>query len=99
MAPGSRPPARKPNPYRHLDGSGSRRVRTADCTTMAAPGVAMKYAASGLSDPARRLRDAEALVRMAASLGRFGAWSIELPTMDLTWSDEVRAIHEVEPGF
>ena len=46
----------------------------------------------------RRLRDAEALLRMAAAAGRLGAWSIELPAMNLIWSDEVCAIHDLPAG-
>lgn len=45
------------------------------------------------------MRDAQSLLRIAASMGRLGAWSVSLDTMELHWSDEVRAIHEVPPGF
>jgi PAS domain S-box-containing protein len=45
------------------------------------------------------LREAQALLRVAASMGRLGAWSVTLDTMDLLWSDEVRAIHEVPDDF
>lgn len=45
------------------------------------------------------LRDAQALLRIAASMGRLGAWNVELDTMELHWSDEVRAIHQVSRGF
>ena len=41
----------------------------------------------------------EAMLRMASQVSRLGAWQVELPSMALTWSDEVRAIHETEPGF
>jgi PAS domain S-box-containing protein len=50
---------------------------------------------SGTTD----LRDAQALLRIAASMGRLGAWSVELDTLELHWSDEVRAIHQVPRGF
>jgi hypothetical protein len=46
-----------------------------------------------------RLRNAETLLRMAASMGRLGGWSVEVPSLNLTWSDEVCAIHEVRSGF
>ena len=59
----------------------------------------MNLAESGISDHQRRLRDAEALVRMAASLGRLGAWSVELPGMRLSWSADVREIHGVPSEF
>jgi PAS domain S-box-containing protein len=50
--------------------------------------------------PAERLRnEAETLLKLAAGLGRLGAWSIELEGPRLTWSDEVCAIHDVPPGF
>src|SRR4051794_39029421 len=58
----------------------------------------MKHVASDTADPARDLRDAQALIKMAASLGRLGAWCVDLPTLELSWSDEVRAIHEMPPG-
>jgi PAS domain S-box-containing protein len=45
------------------------------------------------------LREAQSLLGMATSMGRLGAWSVALDTMDLHWSDEVRAIHEVPDGF
>lgn len=45
------------------------------------------------------LRDAQALLRVAASMGRLGAWSVELDGMEIHWSDEVRAIHQVPRGF
>jgi hypothetical protein len=51
----------------------------------------MKPVAS-TADTARDLRDAQPLIRMAASLGRLGAWSVDLPTLELSWSDQVRAI-------
>jgi two-component system cell cycle sensor histidine kinase/response regulator CckA len=41
----------------------------------------------------------EALLRMATQVSRLGAWQVELPSRALTWSDEVRAIHETDPGF
>jgi len=47
----------------------------------------------------RDLRDAQALLRVATSMGRLGAWSVTLDTMHLHWSDEVRAIHEVPDDF
>lgn len=40
-----------------------------------------------------------ALVRMALRISRLGAWQVDLPSQALTWSDEVRAILEVEPDI
>ncbi|MEO7642713.1 MAG: PAS domain-containing protein, partial [Ramlibacter sp.] len=44
-------------------------------------------------------KETQALLRMAASAGRLGAWSVELPGGKWVWSDEVKAIHEVGPDF
>ncbi|MDB5947041.1 MAG: hypothetical protein JWQ33_2067 [Ramlibacter sp.] len=54
---------------------------------------------SSRADVLHRLRNAEALLRMAAKVGRLGAWSFDVGTYQLIWSDEVCAIHEVPPGF
>jgi hypothetical protein len=59
----------------------------------------MSYAVLDRSEPGRRLRDAEALLKIAAGLGRLGAWSLRFDDLMLTWSDEVCAIHEVAPGY
>ncbi|MBA2674942.1 PAS domain S-box protein [Ramlibacter sp.] len=48
---------------------------------------------------AERLRHAEALLHMAAQIGRLGAWAWELGQQQVLWSTEVCAIHEVKPGF
>ncbi len=45
-----------------------------------------------------RLRESEALLRIASRTAVIGGWSIELPAYRVTWSDEVCAIHEVPPG-
>jgi len=44
------------------------------------------------------LADREALLRMAGELARFGGWSVDLPELRFTWSNEVREIHELPPG-
>lgn len=59
----------------------------------------MTYAVADETQPTRRLRDAETLLKMAAGLGRLGAWTIDLLEGTVTWSEEVRAIHEVPSGF
>ncbi len=41
----------------------------------------------------------QALLRMASRLSRLGAWSVDVPDGPLTWSDEVRAIHEVPDDY
>ncbi|CAN5751216.1 hypothetical protein BH11MYX3_BH11MYX3_15990 [soil metagenome] len=45
-----------------------------------------------------KLHENEALLRLASRAARLGAWSVELPSQRLTWSEEVCAIHEVPPG-
>jgi signal transduction histidine kinase len=45
-----------------------------------------------------RLRQNEALLRIAGRAARLGGWSVELPSLRVTWSDEVCAIHEVPAG-
>ena len=42
---------------------------------------------------------AEALLRMAERVARLSAWRVELPDFVSTWSDGVRAIHELPEGF
>lgn len=39
------------------------------------------------------------LLRMAGKTAKFGGWSLNLANMKITWSDEVAAIHEVQPGY
>ena len=46
-----------------------------------------------------KLRESEALLRMAAQVSRMGAWKVDLPDFRLTWSEVVGAIHETPPGF
>ena len=46
-----------------------------------------------------RLLENEAALRLASRAARLGAWSVELPGQRLTWSDEVREIHEVPFGM
>jgi signal transduction histidine kinase len=46
-----------------------------------------------------RLRDSEALLRIAGRVGRFGGWTVHLGTSRVVWSDEVCTIHDVAPGF
>jgi signal transduction histidine kinase/CheY-like chemotaxis protein len=45
-----------------------------------------------------KLRQSEALLRIAGRAAHLGGWSLELPDGRLTWSDEVCAIHEVPAG-
>jgi PAS domain S-box-containing protein len=45
-----------------------------------------------------RWRDSEAQLRLAGRVARLGGWSVTIPDLQLKWSDEVCAIHEVPPG-
>jgi PAS domain S-box-containing protein len=49
-------------------------------------------------DLARRRAHAARLA-IAGRLSRMGAWTVELPGFEQTWSDEICAIYEVPPGF
>ncbi|RYY75893.1 MAG: PAS domain S-box protein, partial [Comamonadaceae bacterium] len=42
----------------------------------------------------RRLDEAELMLKVAATLGGFGAWSIDLATSRLTWTDERHGVQE-----
>ncbi|MGV3571073.1 MAG: sensor histidine kinase [Ramlibacter sp.] len=43
----------------------------------------------------RRLDEAEVMLKVAATLGRFGAWSVDLATSRLTWTDRAKGIQQV----
>ncbi len=45
------------------------------------------------------LQHSQGLLRMASRLGRIGAWTLEVPTLTVTWSDEIKEIHEVPGDF
>lgn len=45
------------------------------------------------------LRGSQALLRMASQVARFGAWAVDLRSGEITWSEAVRAIHEVPGDF
>jgi PAS domain S-box-containing protein len=47
----------------------------------------------------QRLRDAQAVLHMAARIGRLGGWGFVAGTARVAWSHEVCAIHDVDPGF
>jgi len=52
-----------------------------------------------IAPPERLDAGAETLLKLATGLGRLGAWSLELATGEISWSDEVCAIHDVPPGY
>ncbi len=45
-----------------------------------------------------KLREREALLRIAGAAAKLGGWSVDLPTLQATCSDEVCAILELHPG-
>ncbi len=47
----------------------------------------------------QRLHDTQAMMHMAAQIGRLGAWEYEVGKPHVNWSQEVCAIHEVKQGF
>ena len=63
------------------------------------PGIAaLREANMALEREVRERQRTEHLLRMAARIGRLGAWSVELPSHAQTWSDEVCALYEIPPG-
>jgi PAS domain S-box-containing protein len=46
-----------------------------------------------------QLEQSAALMRIAGKVARLGAWTIELPSRKLTWSDETCIIHDRQPGY
>ena len=47
----------------------------------------------------KQLRDTQSLLNMAAQIGRLGAWVYDIARGEVTWSEEVCAIHEVPQGY
>jgi PAS domain S-box-containing protein len=45
------------------------------------------------------VRRSAALLSMASRVGRTGAWTLDFPSGELTWSAGMRAIHEVPPDY
>ncbi len=45
------------------------------------------------------LRRTQALLDIAGRNARVGGWSVEVPSMEVSWSDVVACIHEEPPGF
>jgi signal transduction histidine kinase/CheY-like chemotaxis protein len=45
-----------------------------------------------------KLRQSEALARIAGSAARLGGWRVEYPERRVSWSDELCAIHDIPPG-
>jgi PAS domain S-box-containing protein len=47
----------------------------------------------------QKLRDTQAMLHLAAQVGRLGAWAWDVGAAALQWSQEACAIFEVKPGF
>ncbi|HEX7031139.1 MAG TPA: PAS domain S-box protein [Gammaproteobacteria bacterium] len=45
-----------------------------------------------------RLQRSEHLMRAAGQMAKLGAWQLDVAEQEITWSDEVAAIHELPPG-
>ncbi len=45
-----------------------------------------------------RLRESEALLRIASGAAKLGAWSLDLADGRVTWSEQARAIYELSPS-
>jgi PAS domain S-box-containing protein len=50
-------------------------------------------------DERARVSQSAALMRIAGGAARIGGWSLSLAEQQLQWSDEIRLIHDVDPGF
>jgi PAS domain S-box-containing protein len=48
---------------------------------------------------AEQLRQSEELFQIASEAALIGGWTVDLPDKRVTWSDQVRAIHEVDEDF
>ncbi|WP_020470753.1 PAS domain S-box protein [Zavarzinella formosa] len=44
------------------------------------------------------LRRSQAILSMASRVGRMGAWAVELPDLNVIWSEELRAIYGLAPN-
>ncbi|MEO6006165.1 MAG: PAS domain-containing protein [Opitutus sp.] len=47
----------------------------------------------------QRLHQFEQLATQVSQLAQIGGWELDLETMNLTWSEQVRRIHEVDESF
>ena len=55
--------------------------------------------ATAPQEGADRLRDSEAILDAAATSFHVGAWRIQIPGLEMTWSRELCVIHEVPAGY
>jgi two-component system, cell cycle sensor histidine kinase and response regulator CckA len=66
-----------------------------DVFTKLAEGIAFAVVSSRNVDS---LRERDELLRIAGRTAKLGGWSIDLAQRTIVWSDEVRAIYELDPG-
>lgn len=60
--------------------------------------AARTWAAMDQRRAEERLRQNESLLRVASEAMRLGGWSVEVTDRNVTWSDEMCAIHDLPPG-
>ena len=60
--------------------------------------VALEDRNQTLDDLQARLANQNRLLTIASSVGAMGGWELEVPSMELRWSDEVSRIHGLTPG-
>ncbi|MFN4259028.1 MAG: PAS domain S-box protein [Gemmataceae bacterium] len=56
-------------------------------------------AEEALKNTNEQLAQSQALMRVASRVTKLGGWSVSVPDFQITWTDEMRAIHEVEPDY
>ncbi len=47
----------------------------------------------------RRMRESAELLRDVGAMAKLGGWRVDMATMTPHWTEEVKAIHEVEPDY
>jgi PAS domain S-box-containing protein len=60
--------------------------------------IAQAFDITGRKLAEQKILESEALLRVAGRIARLGGWSLDLLNRELRWTDEVFAIHELEPG-
>lgn len=75
----------------------NRTLALAALLTVAALGLVVLRYVQGLAAAHTELAGKRRLLEVAERLAGFGAWSVDLGTGCVTWTDEVARIHELEP--
>lgn len=88
---------------RHKNGRWVWLLSRARAVERDAAGRALRLVGTHLDTTARRraesaLQRSTDMLRRTGELGSIGGWELEIETGELTWSDEVYRIHEVEPS-